>query len=92
MALCMWDEQQTPGEDSDSRLAYLHKQERVWFNWICRLHDLHAGTQTPQSAAILSIARRRWADARRAVERAEQQASRPRDSFERSETRLRSSD
>ena len=88
----MWDEQQTPGEDSDSRLDDLRKQERVWFNWICRLHDLHAGTQTPQSAAILSIARRRWADARRAVERAEAQALRPCDSFERNETRLQSSD
>jgi len=88
----MWDEQQTPGEDSDSRLDDLREQERVWFNWICRLHDLHAGTQTPQSAAILSIARRRWADARRAVECAEQQASRPRDSFECSATRLQSSD
>jgi hypothetical protein len=80
MALCMWDEQQTPDEGSAGRLEHLHKQERIWFSWVCRLHDLNAGTQTPQSAAILSIARRRWADARRAVERAEKQASRPHDS------------
>lgn len=72
----MWDEQQTSGldEQSANRLEQLRKHERVWFNWVCRLHDVHAGTQTPQSAAILSIARRRWADARRALDRA---AARP---------------
>jgi hypothetical protein len=68
----MWDQQQTSGPDERpvTRLEQLRKQERVWFNWVCRLHDVHAGTQTPQSAAILSIARRRWADARRALDRA----------------------
>ena len=70
--LSMWDQQQrTLNEGITAGLAHLRKQERVWFSWVCRLHDVHAGTQTPQSAAILSIARRRWADARRAVERAE---------------------
>lgn len=89
----MWDEQQTIlNEDSASALEQLRKQERVWFNWVCRLHDVHAGIQTPQSAAILSIARRRWADTRRALERAEAQASRPHDSHAHSEARVRSSD
>lgn len=84
----MWDQQQQPlDQETAGGLEHLRKQERVWFNWVCRLHDVHAGTQTPQSAAILSIARRRWADARRALERAEQQASPPPDSFERSESR-----
>jgi len=54
---------------------HLRKQERIWFNWVCRLHDVHADTRTPQSAATLSIARRRWADARRALERAEARSS-----------------
>ncbi|HLG49103.1 MAG TPA: hypothetical protein VKY24_22855 [Reyranella sp.] len=69
----MWDEQQFSevNDDRSGRLEQLRKQERVWFNWVCRLHDGHAGAETPQSAAILSIARRRWADARRALERAE---------------------
>jgi hypothetical protein len=88
----MWDEQQTTelNEQSAGWLEHLRKQERVWFNWVCRLHDVHAGTQTPQSAAILSVARRRWADARRALERAETQASRPHDSFEPSPARAQS--
>jgi hypothetical protein len=71
----MLTEQQLPELENGSapaRFEHLRKQERVWFNWVCRLHDVHAGTQTPQSAAILAIARRRWADARRALERAEQ--------------------
>ena len=74
----MWDQQQRtePNEQSAGGLDHLRKQERVWFNWVCRLHDVHAGTQTPQSAAILSVARRRWADARRALERAETRTSR----------------
>jgi hypothetical protein len=71
----MWDQHQTTesNEQSAGWLEHLRKQERVWFNWVCRLHDLQAGTPTPQSAAILSIARRRWADARRALERSEAQ-------------------
>ncbi len=71
----MRDQQQAiQNEQPAGGLEHLRKQERVWFNWVCRLHDVHAGTQTPQSAAILSIARRRWADARRALERSEAQA------------------
>jgi hypothetical protein len=71
----MWAQQQTTNlnEQSAAGLEHLRKQERVWFNWVCRLHDVHTGTPTPQSAAILSIARRRWADARRALERGEAQ-------------------
>ena len=71
----MRDQQQAiQNEQPAGALEHLRKQERVWFNWVCRLHDVHAGAQTPQSAAILSIARRRWADARRALERGETQA------------------
>jgi len=73
----MWGEQQfldVSGE-SATRLDHLRKQERIWFSWVCRLHDVHDGVQTPQSAAVLAIARRRWADARRALERAEAQAA-----------------
>jgi len=78
----MWDEQQVAlNEEITAELEHLRKQERVWFNWVCRLHDLNAGTQTPQSAAVLSIARRRWADVRCALERVEQQVSPPTDSF-----------
>ena len=68
----MRDQQRFSGADDErDGFEYLRKQERIWFNWVCRLHDVHAGTQSPQSAATLSIARRRWADARRALERAE---------------------
>ena len=70
----MSDDQQSIGDASTGRLEYLRKQERVWFNWVCRLHDVHAGVQTPQSAAILSIAHRRWADARQTLERSEARA------------------
>lgn len=58
-------------DEEPDGFEYLRKQERIWFNWVCRLHDVHADTLTPQSAATLSVARRRWADARRALERAE---------------------
>jgi hypothetical protein len=70
----MSTEQQLPKLENGSAFArfdQLRKQERVWFNWVCRLHDVHAGTQTPQSAAILAVARRRWAEARHALECAE---------------------
>jgi hypothetical protein len=88
----MWDEQRFSGANDEvsSRREHLRKQERVWFNWVCRLHDVHAGTQTPQSAAILAIAHRRWADARRALERAETQASGPRELFDLAESRAQS--
>ena len=70
----MWDQQRFSGADEEpDGFEHLRKQERVWFNWVCRLHDINADAQTPQSAATLSIARRRWADARRALERAEAQ-------------------
>jgi hypothetical protein len=66
----MWDEQPF-SDDADvsqaTRLERLQQQERVWFGWVCRLHDVHAGGQTPQSAAVLSVARRRWGEARRAL-------------------------
>jgi hypothetical protein len=74
----MLDEQQFPEADEESaeaRLERLRKQERIWFSWVCRLHDLHAGAQTPQSAAVLAIARRRWAETRRTLSRAEMQAA-----------------
>lgn len=69
----MWDQHQVTefSEQSADSLEHLRRQERIWFNWVCRLHDVHAGARTPQSAATLSIARRRWADARRALERAD---------------------
>ena len=88
----MWAEQQfleVSGEPA-TRLDHLRKQERIWFSWVCRLHDLHDGVQTPQSAAVLAIARRRWADARRALERAEAQAAMPRESLDLDEARAQS--
>jgi hypothetical protein len=67
--------------DGDSpagaRLDHLEQQERIWFAWVCRLHDAHAGSQTPQSAAVLAIAQRRWAEARRALEVVEERRRGP---------------
>ena len=70
-------------------LEELEQQERIWFAWVCRLHDVHAGTQTAHSAAVLAIARRRWAEARQILDhearrhRAEWQSDqRPSDSEE----------
>ena len=51
------------------RLEQLQQQERVGFAWVCRLHDVHSGAQSAQSAAVLAVARRRWAEARRALQR-----------------------
>ena len=66
----MVDSQQFSGADrADGRLEQLQQQERVWFSWVCRLHDVHVGTQSPHSAAVLSVARRRWAEAKEALER-----------------------
>jgi hypothetical protein len=61
-----------------ARLEHLQQQERVWFAWVCRLHDVHAG-ESPHSAAVLAVARRRWAEARRALQREARQrfAERP---------------
>jgi len=53
----------------DGRLERLHQQERVWFAWVCRLHDVHSGSDSPHSAAVLAIAQRRWAEARQALQR-----------------------
>jgi hypothetical protein len=73
----MWDEQfsEADEESAEARLERLRKQERIWFSWVCRLHDVHAGAQTPKSAAVLAIARRRWAETRRTLSRAEMQAT-----------------
>jgi len=57
---------------TNGRREQLEQQERVWFAWVCRLHDVHSGTQTPHSAAVLEVARRRWSEARRALERESQ--------------------
>jgi hypothetical protein len=54
---------------SRARLEHLQQQERVWFAWVCRLHDAHNGSQSAHSAAVLAIARRRWAEARSVLER-----------------------
>jgi hypothetical protein len=59
-----------------ARLDHLQQQERIWFAWVCRLHDAHVGNQTPQSAAVLAIAQRRWAEARRALENVEERRRR----------------
>jgi len=56
-----------------ARLEHLRQQERVWFSWVCRLHDVHAGAESAHSAAVLAVARRRWAEARRALQREAQQ-------------------
>lgn len=52
-----------------ARLEHLQQQERVWFAWVCRLHDAHAGDESAHTGAVLAIARRRWGEARRALER-----------------------
>jgi hypothetical protein len=68
----MWDEQrffELETGTASSRLDWLQQQERVWFAWLCRLHDMHSGAQTPHSAAVLAIAQRRWMEARRALQR-----------------------
>jgi hypothetical protein len=51
------------------RLEQLQQQERVWFAWVCRLHDVHSSGESAHSAAVLAIAKRRWAESRRALER-----------------------
>jgi hypothetical protein len=53
---------------ASTRLEHLQQQERVWFAWVCRLHDVHSGSQSAHSAAVLAVARRRWAEARGALE------------------------
>jgi hypothetical protein len=68
----MSNEQRVLDLDADQSgvgLDRLQQQERIWFGWVCRLHDAHSGVQTAQSAAVLRIARRRWAEARRALRR-----------------------
>jgi hypothetical protein len=54
---------------ANGRLEQLEQQERVWFAWVCRLHDVHSGTQTQHSAAVLEVARRRWSEVRSALAR-----------------------
>ena len=58
---------------ADPRLEQLQQQERVWFAWVCRLHDVHSGSQSAHSAAVLAVARRRWGEVRRTLEREAQQ-------------------
>jgi len=68
----MLDQQQLSSVESGFRQAeQLHQQEQLWFGWVCRLHELHSRLQTPHSAAVLGIARRRWTEARRALDGAE---------------------
>jgi len=63
-------------DPTGGRLERLQQQERVWFAWVCRLHDVHSDSRSPQSAAVLSVAQRRWAEARRALLRESQQTDR----------------
>lgn len=51
------------------RREELRQQQSTWFAWVCRLHEAHSRLQTPESAAVLAIARRRWEQARDAVRR-----------------------
>jgi hypothetical protein len=72
----MLNDQQFSDFDSGTikaRLEHLRQQERVWFAWVCRLHDVHSGAASPHSAAVLAVAQRRWAEARRALARQAQQ-------------------
>jgi hypothetical protein len=75
----MSDNQRSFGsaDAAGGRLERLKQQERVWFSWVCRLHDVHSGSQSPHSAAVLSVAQRRWAEVRQAIEREDQQSDRP---------------
>ena len=68
----MSDEPQFTATEPASRgTERLQQQEQVWFAWVCRLHELHSRVQTPHSAAVLGIARRRWTEARRELDRAD---------------------
>jgi len=51
------------------RLDQLRRHQNTWFAWVCRLHEVQSRLQTPESAAVLAIARRRWAEARLALQR-----------------------
>ena len=71
-----FSELDSPGQAAGTtRLEWLQQQERVWFGWVCRLHDVHSGSETPNSGTVLAIAQRRWADARQALEREAQSQS-----------------
>ena len=78
--LCPWSvcvvrmsgEQQFSVTEPVSRgTEQLQQQEQVWFAWVCRLHELHSRVQTPHSAAVLGVARRRWTEARRKLDHAD---------------------
>jgi hypothetical protein len=68
----MLEEQEFSSLDpvGSDRREQLQQQEQVWFAWVCRLHELHSRAQTPHSAAVLAVARRRWTDSRKALEHA----------------------
>ena len=64
-----WDSNDDGDVPGQALLEELQQQERIWFAWVCRLHDVHAGSQSTHSAAVLGIAQRRWAQARHALDR-----------------------
>ena len=64
---------QAPGQ---ALIEELQQQERIWFSWVCRLHDVHSNAQSTHSAAVLAIAKRRWAEARHALQREAQRSHR----------------
>jgi hypothetical protein len=53
-----------------SGMAQLERRERAWFASVCHLHELNDRLGTPDSAAVLRVAQRRWAAARLALARA----------------------
>jgi hypothetical protein len=61
-----------PGADPIRlRRELLRQQRTTWFAWVCRLHELNSRMPTPESAAVLAIAQRRWNQARQALQRAD---------------------
>jgi hypothetical protein len=54
---------------TDARMAQLHEQEQLWFSWVTILHERLDKADMRDNRAVLEIARRRWLEAKEALQR-----------------------
>jgi hypothetical protein len=63
----MWDPSKDGKPATDRSLTELKQDEQRWFSWLSLLHERLPTTRTPNGLRLLEIARRRWLEARNAV-------------------------
>ncbi len=65
---------EAPETPSEPDITDLRKEERRCFSWLSVLHERGTRTNSPNTAIILDIAKKRWLQARDALRREDARA------------------